>query len=126
MRSTINTIKKILIILFSILVILDVWLVFYEDLPTFSYVVKKNRTNLIWLTFLFGGLVSKIFYNKKTEKKKSEFVGMGVFLLMIMALIFLGHKFDGIYTITTSQQFVLMLAGGFFSYLLWPQYHHKI
>ena len=67
--KAIKWIKAGIAILLITMVVIDVVLVALEArcYPTFSWVVRDNRTHLIWLVFLFGGLVSKIFYNRKVK-----------------------------------------------------------
>jgi hypothetical protein len=107
------------------MVAIDIVLVMLEqhDFPTFSWVVRDNRTNLIWLTFLFGGLVAKIFYNRKVNLKDSEVSGFLAFLVMLILLFVLGQmmKESGIH-LDSKYQFLLLASGGILAYRVWPQY----
>lgn len=118
----IHTIKIVVACLLGIMVIIDVVLVMLEErgFPTFSWVVRDNRTALIWLTFLYGGLVSKIFFNRIAYTKKSEGTGFISFLLITGMLAVLGRVID--ITLTNEYHLMLLLCGGVLAYRVWPQY----
>ena len=65
--NTVRVIKIVIASLLGVMVVIDIVLVQLDDLgfPTFSEVIKDNRTQLIWLNFLLSGLVAKVFYNRK-------------------------------------------------------------
>jgi len=117
----IKTIKGVIGVAFAIMVAIDVVLVFSEDdgYPTFSWVVRDNRTDLIWLTFLFGGLVSKIFYNRQVMTKEPELNGFMAFAGLVFLLFFLGGHLE---CVTSWDEGLVLIAGGLLAHGLWPQY----
>ena len=120
--SEIRTIKIIVAVLLALMVIIDIVLVALEtkDFPTFSFVVKNLRHRLIWFTFLYGGLVSKIFYNRKVGEKEKEVTGLLAFFSMVVLLFVIGRNLEtapGLFL-----QVLLLVTGGFMAYRAWPQY----
>jgi peptidoglycan/LPS O-acetylase OafA/YrhL len=120
--SEIRTIKIIVAVLLALMVIIDIVLVALEtkDFPTFSFVVKNLRHRLIWFTFLYGGLVSKIFYNRKVDEKEKEVTGLLAFFSMVVLLFVIGRNLEtapGLYL-----QVLLLVTGGIMAYRAWPQY----
>ena len=104
------------------MVIIDVVLVTLEgkEFPTFSLVVKELRHRLIWFTFLYGGLVAKIFYNRKVGEKEKEVTGLMAFFSIVFLLFVIGRQLE---TAPSSfLQMVLLLSGGILAYRAWPQY----
>jgi len=75
--KTLRTIRTVLAILLGTMIIIDIVLVMLQTkgYPTFSEVVKDQRSELIWLNFLLGGLVGKVFYNRIVYTKKTEISG---------------------------------------------------
>ena len=104
------------------MVLIDIVLVALEgkDYPTFSYVVKDLRHRLIWFTFLFGGLVSKIFYNRIVGEKKKEITGLFAFFSIVLLLFVLGRNLETAPSLFL--QLLLLVSGGFLAYRAWPQY----
>ena len=120
--SEIRTIKIIVAVLLALMVIIDIVLVALEtkDFPTFSFVVKTLRHRLIWFTFLYGGLVSKIFYNRKVGEKEKEVTGLLAFFSMVVLLFVIGRNLEtapGLFL-----QVLLLVTGGIMAYRAWPQY----
>ncbi|MBD3628472.1 hypothetical protein [Cyclobacterium sp.] len=120
--SEIRTIKIIVASMLGLMVVIDIVLVTLEgkDFPTFSYVVKDLRHRLIWFTFLFGGLLAKIFYNRKTSEKKEEVTGMLAFFSMVLLLFVIGRNLEtapGLFL-----QILLLVCGGVLAFRTWPQY----
>ncbi len=115
-------IKRIIAVLLGIMVAIDVVLVMMIDdgFPTFSWVVRDNRTTLIWFTLLYGGLVSKIFYNRKVDLKRSEWSGFLAFGLVLVLLYWLGQMIEG--NVGTYLELFLLVCGGYLAYRVWPQY----
>ena len=106
----------------GLMVLIDIVLVTLEgkDYPTFSLVVKTLRHRLIWFTFLYGGLMAKIFYNRKVNNKKKEVTGMLAFFSIVFLLFVIGRYLE-----TTPSLFLqvsLLLTGGLLAYRVWPQY----
>ncbi|MEM9647888.1 MAG: hypothetical protein AAF969_05360 [Bacteroidota bacterium] len=118
----IKVIKIIVASLLGIMVIIDIVLVRLEDrgFPTFSEVIKANRTSLIWLNFLLGGLVAKVFYNRKVETKRREISGFFTFLAMLVLLFAFGQLFT--IEIDTPYHLLIMVCGGILAHRAWPQY----
>jgi hypothetical protein len=120
--SEIRTIKIIVAVLLGLMVLIDIALVTLEakDFPTFSYVVKNLRHRLIWFTFLYGGLVSKIFFNRKVGEKEKEVTGLLAFFSMVFLLFVIGRNLEtapGLFL-----QVLLLVSGGIMAYRAWPQY----
>lgn len=118
--------KTIRIIVFGFivaLIIIDIYLVKDTEKATFSLLIKNNKPEFIWLTFLFGGLVSKIFYNRKTKKKIAEKIGATFFLIITTVLFFYGGSLTSSDNDIVNQfQLPLLIGGGFSAIVLWPQY----
>lgn len=120
--GAIRKIKIVIASLLGIMVLIDVVLVALEEYgyPTFSWVVRDNRTSLIWLTFLFGGLVAKVFYNRTVRKPVSETKGFMVFFTIVIILAVVGRSC--VIPMDTYGEFMILVAGGLFSHGVWPQY----
>jgi len=118
-------IKAIVASLLGIMVLIDIVLVMLEQkgFDSFSWVVRDNRSSLIWLTFLFGGLVSKIFYNRKVDLKEWEVSGFLTFMVMTILLFAFGQLiFQYGIKVDTEYQFMLLVSGAILAYRAWPQY----
>lgn len=120
--SEIRTIKIVIAVLLGLMVIIDVVLVTLEgkEFPTFSLVVKELRHRLIWFTFLYGGLVAKIFYNRKVGEKEKEVTGLMAFFSIVFLLFVIGRQLETAPSLFL--QMVLLLSGGILAYRAWPQY----
>jgi hypothetical protein len=117
----IRVVKTTVAILLGIMVVIDVVLVMLEkrNYPTFSWVIRDHRPGLMWLTFLFGGLVAKVFYNRKSPVKEKELTGFLGFMSVASMLFVLGFNIS---SLNYSDQFVILLCGGIVAYRIWPQY----
>ena len=84
----------------------------------------KHRTSLIWLTFVFGGLTAKIFYNRITEEVTKEIKGFLIFVSLVIILGITGFLLSSFtqITIPTFIQLLLLLSGGLVASFFWPQY----
>lgn len=120
--SEIRTIKIIVAAMLGLMVLIDIVLVALEtkDFPTFSYVVKNTRHRLIWFTFLYGGLVSKIFFNRKVGDKEKEITGLLAFFSMVLLLFVIGRSLEVAPSLFL--QVLLLVSGGIMAYRAWPQY----
>ncbi|SEJ73231.1 hypothetical protein SAMN05192553_11028 [Cyclobacterium xiamenense] len=120
--SEIRTIKIVVASLLALMVLIDIVLVMLEgkEFPTFSYVVKNLRHRLIWFTFLYGGLVAKIFFNRKVGEQEKEATGLLAFFSMVFLLFVLGRNLEGEPSLFL--QVLLMISGGILAYRAWPQY----
>ncbi|MEX0883174.1 MAG: hypothetical protein WDZ72_06840 [Cyclobacteriaceae bacterium] len=120
--SEIRTIKIVVATLLGLMVLIDIVLVTLEgkEFPTFSYVVKDLRHRLIWFTFLFGGLVAKIFYNRKVSDRKEEITGMFAFFSIVFLLFVIGRNLETAPSMFL--QVLLLVSGGILAYRAWPQY----
>lgn len=120
--SEIRTVKIVVASLFALMVLIDIVLVALEgkEFPTFSYVVKHLRHRLIWFTFLYGGLVAKIFYNRKVGEQEKEVTGLLAFFSMVFLLFMIGRSLEA--TPSLLLQVLLMVSGGILAYRAWPQY----
>lgn len=123
--GTIRKIKIVIASLLGVMVLIDVVLVALEKYgyPTFSWVVRDNRTSLVWLTFLFGGLVAKVFYNRTVKKASSETKGFMIFFTMVIILAVMGRSC--VVPMDTYGEFLILIAGGLFAHGVWPQYRVK-
>lgn len=120
--SEIRTVKIIVAVVLGLMVVIDIVLVILEgkDFPTFSYVVKDLRHRLIWFTFLFGGLVSKIFYNRKVGEKEKEVTGILAYFSIVLLLFVIGRNLETEPSLFL--QILLLVTGGVLAYRAWPQY----
>lgn len=118
----IRIIKMIIGILLAIMILTDVVLVILEknDYPTFSWVVRDHRTQLAWFSFLYGGLVAKIFYNRSVPLKGSEVSGFLAFVCMLVLLFVLCHLIP--VPLGTEHELLLLVCGAVLAYRAWPQY----
>jgi hypothetical protein len=119
--KTIRIVKVIVASLLAVMILIDVVLVMLEkkNFPTFSWVIRDNRPSLIWFTFLFGGLVAKVFYNRKVRVKESEVTGFLAFTSIVALLFVLGRLIE---TTDSWHQLFILVCGGILAYRVWPQY----
>ncbi len=120
--SEIRTVKIVVAAMLGLMVFIDIVLVTLEgkDFPTFSYVVKNLRHRLIWFTFLYGGLVAKIFYNRKVGEQEKEATGLLAFFSMVFLLFVIGRNLETAPSLFL--QVLLLVTGGILAYRAWPQY----
>lgn len=120
--SEIRTIKIVVAVMLGLMLLIDIVLVTLEgkDYPTFSYVVKNLRHRLIWFTFLYGGLMAKIFYNRKVGEKEKEVTGLLAFFSMVFLLFVIGRQLETAPSLFL--QIILLVTGGIMAYRAWPQY----
>ncbi|AKP50892.1 hypothetical protein [Cyclobacterium amurskyense] len=120
--SEIRTIKIVVAVMLGLMLLIDIVLVTLEgkDYPTFSYVVKNLRHRLIWFTFLYGGLMAKIFYNRKVGEKEKEVTGLLAFFSMVFLLFVIGRHLETAPSLFL--QVILLVTGGIMAYRAWPQY----
>lgn len=120
--SEIRTIKIVVAVMLGLMVLIDIVLVTLEgkDYPTFSYVVKNLRHRLIWFTFLYGGLLSKIFYNRRVGDRKKEVTGLLAFFSIVFLLFVIGRSLETAPSLFL--QLLLLATGGILAYRVWPQY----
>ena len=120
--SEIRTIKIVVAVMLGLMLLIDIVLVTLEgkDYPTFSYVVKDLRHRLIWFTFLYGGLMAKIFYNRKVGEKEKEVTGLLAFFSMVFLLFVIGRHLETAPSLFL--QVILLVTGGIMAYRAWPQY----
>lgn len=120
--SEIRTIKIVVAVMLGLMLLIDIVLVTLEgkDYPTFSYVVKNLRHRLIWFTFLYGGLMAKIFYNRKVGEKEKEVTGLLAFFSMVFLLFVIGRQLETAPSLFL--QVILLVTGGIMAYRAWPQY----
>jgi hypothetical protein len=121
----IRKIKAVVAVLLSLMVVIDVVLVMLEkqNYPTFSWVVRDHRPRLIWLTFLFGGLIAKIFYNREVPIKDKEVTGALAFFSVVAMLLVLGFSLEKVDRVN---ELIIMICGGIVAYRIWPQYTDPI
>lgn len=120
--SDIRMVKIVIAVLLGIMVVADIILVILadKDFPTFSYVVRDYRHKMIWFTFLFGGLVSKIFYNRVASERESEVTGLVAYFSIVVLLFVIGRQLTSPPTLLL--QVLLLVCGGVVAYRAWPQY----
>ncbi|WP_343486077.1 hypothetical protein [Allomuricauda sp. d1] len=122
--ETIERIRLAMVIIFAAMIVIDIVLAVFlkEKYPTFSEVVKENRTEWMWLSFLLGGLISKIFYNRKVLVRRKEISGFFAFVAICLLLATLGALLPK--DLSTEIHLAVMLSGGLMAHLAWPQYIH--
>ena len=120
----IKKVKNILAVLLGLMILIDIGLVALgpKGWPTFSKVVLETQSKLIWLSFLFGGLVAKIYYNRKVRSKDQEILGFTLFLVVVFLLFLLGHYNFFPDDVSNEIQSLILVMGGIFAYGVWPQY----
>ncbi|NET35781.1 MAG: hypothetical protein F6K19_27770 [Cyanothece sp. SIO1E1] len=116
--------KFIVVSLLLILLVVDVILVFTDDIPTYSAFIKQNRTRLLWLTFTLGGLTSKIYFNRSTPEVLDEINGFLSFLFMVIIVLMAGLGLSLIdnLVVPTFVQLLVLLGGAYLAHRFWPQY----
>ncbi len=123
-EKSIKVAKIVIASILGLMILTDIVLVAVgisnSEVPTFSRVIEENRTGLIWLNFLLGGLVSKIFYNRKVEVKRKEISGVFAFAAILIILGVLGQFLPE--KLNNMIHFAIMLAGGVMAHFAWPQY----
>lgn len=82
--------------------------------------MKNLRHRLIWFTFLYGGLVAKIFYNRKVGEQEKEATGLLAFFSMVFLLFVIGRNLETAPSLFL--QVLLLVTGGILAYRAWPQY----
>lgn len=89
--------------------------------PTYSKLFYLNKDKMIWFIFMFGCLVSKIFYNRFTIKTSKEMNGIIILLFIALILFIIGRLgvFVAIPDIASLSFFILGIIA---AYQLWPQY----
>ena len=119
--NTIEKIRVVMAVIFGVMVVVDIILaVFLKDtVPTFSEVVRDNRTQWLWLNFLLGGLIAKIFYNRKVATKRKELSGFFVVVVLSIVLAALAPLLP---ELDTEYHFLIMVSGGLVAHIAWPQY----
>lgn len=120
--SEIRTIKIVVAVMLGLMVLIDIVLVMLEgkDYPTFSLVVKNLRHRLIWFTFLYGGLMAKIFYNRRVAERKKEITGLLAFFSIVFFLFVIGRHMETAPSLLL--QVLLLVTGGILANRVWPQY----
>ena len=120
--------KIIVVSLLLILLVVDVILVFTDDIPTYSAFIKQNRTRLLWLTFTLGGLTSKIYFNRSTPEILEEINGFLSFLFMVIIVLMTGLGLSLIdhLVIPTFVQLLVFLGGAYLAHRFWPQYQKVV
>lgn len=119
--KTLRTIRIILAILLGIMVLIDVVLVIIgDDYPTFSEVIKSKRTEFMWLNFLLGGLIGKVFFNRIVFTKKPEISGFFAFLSILVLLGIFGRIEN--FQLETWHHLLIMICGVIVGQRIWPQY----
>lgn len=113
--------KLIIACALGLMIVIDIILVRLEsrDFPTFSWVVRDHRPTLLWFTFLFGGLVAKIYYNRPISVADKEFTGFAGFMCVAAMLFVLGYNIP---SVGFWDELVVILCGGVVAYRIWPQY----
>jgi hypothetical protein len=113
--------KHVISGMLGIMIFIDIVLVMLEkrDWPTFSWVIRDHRPTVLWLTFFFGGLVAKIFYNRKIDLKEKEVTGFLAFMSVVAMLFVLGYSIP---TVNFMNELIVLLCGGIVAYRIWPQY----
>ena len=86
--------------------------------------VKENRSSFIWLTFVFGALVAKVFFNRRTPYRRTEIYGVIGFLIVSIILFFIGIILGDV-IVPTWAQLLLLLFGGAYAFTFWPQYSYR-
>ena len=123
-QKAIKVAKIVIASILGLMILADIILVIVgksnDEVPTFSKVIKQNRTSLIWLNFLLGGLVSKIFYNRVVYVKNTEISGVFAFLTVILVLWVLGQFLPD--ELNNMVHLAIMLGGGLMARFAWPQF----
>lgn len=123
-----TAIRRTRIVLASLLgamIVVDLVLVFLDGkgFPTFSRVIDRDQNEFIWLAFLYGGLVAKVFFNRQVKEKGREVTGALAFGCIVLLLYLLGRQMNGhLPDLPLGYQFLLLLFGGFLAHRVWPQY----
>ncbi len=120
MQRRLKIIKIIIIVALGAMIVIDLILVVSKEYPTFSQIFLKHRTELIWFNFLYGGLMTKIFFNRKVKEKHWEFSGFLSFMVIVVMLFVLGQNME--IHMNTPYQIMFLICGAILAYRVWPQY----
>ncbi|MEM9327188.1 MAG: hypothetical protein AAGA85_16085 [Bacteroidota bacterium] len=122
LKKQLRVIKGIILGLLIAMVAIDLVLVFSEEqgFPTFSKVFLDHRTELIWVNFLYGGVMTKIFWYRTVDKPRWEFSGFLIFAGIVVALFITGMLLT--LEVSTPYQILILIGGGAAAYAIWPQY----
>lgn len=123
--GAIKRIKTVLAVLLGLMILADVVLVFLDKhgFPTYSRVVDSHQNEFIWLSFLYGGLVAKVFFNRKAKEISKEVHGFLAFASVVYLLFLFGGIFQQhIDDLHLGYQLLLIGVGGYVAYRAWPQY----
>ncbi len=121
----IRTVRIVLAALLALMIVVDIVLVFLDGqgFPTFSRVVDGKQDGFLWFTFLFGGLVAKVFFNRKVKEKDREITGVIAFGSIVLLLYLLGFQLhDELPELGLAHQCLVLLVGGYVAHRVWPQY----
>ncbi len=122
--KTIKIAKIVIASILGLMIVTDIVLVILglnnDNVPTFSKVIKDHRTGLIWLNFLLGGLIAKIFYNRKVYTKRKEISGFFAFVAVSFVLVALGQLLPE--ELGNGIHLLIMVCGGILAHIAWPQY----
>ena len=124
-RTGIRRIKAVLAALLGLMILVDLLLVYLDeyDFPTFSWVIDEHQNEFIWLSFLYGGLVAKVFFNRKAAEKSKEVHGFLAFACMVFMLFLFGQIFEQhVEDLHLGYQLMLLAFGGYVAFRAWPQY----
>ena len=124
-RTGIRRIKAVLAALLGLMILVDLLLVYLDeyDFPTFSRVIDEHQNQFIWLSFLYGGLVAKVFFNRKAAEKSKEVHGFLAFACMVFMLFLFGRIFEQhVEDLHLGYQLMLLAFGGYVAFRAWPQY----
>ena len=92
-NESIKRIKRITIIIFAILILVDVILVLPNPLPTFSSVVLKSSPKYMFIVWIWGITTAKLFFNRNIVfKYRDKIIGLIFLLAITIALYFAGKS----------------------------------
>lgn len=124
--TAIRRAKAVLAALLALMILVDLLLVYLDkyDFPTFSWVIDEYQNEFIWLSFLYGGLVAKVFFNRTAAEKSKEVHGFLAFACMVLMLFLFGGLFQQhqLPELNLGYQLMLLAFGGYVAYRAWPQY----
>lgn len=121
----IRTVRIVLASLLGLMIVVDIILVRLNGrgFPTFSAVIDRDQNEFIWFSFLYGGLLAKVFYNRKVKQKDREITGVIAFGSIVLLLYLLGQELNGhVPDLNMWHQLLLLLFGGYLAHRVWPQY----
>lgn len=92
-NERIKRIKRITIIVFAILLLLDIIFVLPNPFPTFSTVVLKSSPKYMFIIWIWGIMTANLFFSRNIAFKfRVKIIGLILIIVITLALYFAGKS----------------------------------